>query len=167
MLKKILLIMMLIAPMSIYAQKFGHVRVNEIVTAMPEFTKYQTEMQAIAKQFQDEAKIMQDEYNKKATELQQEAEKLPKNILERRQKDLQDMIQKYQQFEQEAQQSLQKSEQEKLEPIYKKLQDAIKAVGNEGGYTFIVEETAEQIVPFMGSSVIDVTTAVKTKLGIK
>ena len=62
---------------------------------------------------------------------------------------------------------MQKSEQEKLEPIYKKLQDAIKAVGNEGGYTFIVEETAEQIIPFMGSSVIDVTTAVKTKLGIK
>ena len=35
MLKKSALILLLIAPMSVFAQKFGHIKTQEILTAMP------------------------------------------------------------------------------------------------------------------------------------
>ena len=43
MLKKIALLLLLIAPMSVFAQKFGHVKFAEILTVMPEYTKAQTD----------------------------------------------------------------------------------------------------------------------------
>ena len=135
MLKKIALLLLLIAPMSVFAQKFGHVKFAEILTVMPECTKAQTDIQAQQKQYEDEMKRASDELTKKFTEYQQEQANLPKNIQERRQKELQELQEKGMQFQQDAQQQLQKSYADMMEPIYKKIEDAIKAVGQEGGYT--------------------------------
>ena len=72
MLKKIALLLLLIAPMSVFAQKFGHVKFAEILTVMPEYTKAQTDIQAQQKQYEDEMKRASDELTKKFTEYQQE-----------------------------------------------------------------------------------------------
>ena len=109
MLKKIALLLLLIAPMSVFAQKFGHVKFAEILTVMPEYTKAQTDIQAQQKQYEDEMKRASDELTKKFTEYQQEQANLPKNIQERRQKELQELQEKGMQFQQDAQQQLQKS----------------------------------------------------------
>ena len=137
MLKKIALLLLLIAPMSVFAQKFGHVKFAEILTVMPEYTKAQTDIQAQQKQYEDEMKRASDELTKKFTEYQQEQANLPKNIQERRQKELQELNEKGMQFQADAQQQLQKAYAEMMEPIYKKIDDAIKAVGQEGGYVYI------------------------------
>ena len=50
MFKKIALILLLIAPMSLFAQKFGHIKSQEILTAMPEYTKAQTDIQTMQQQ---------------------------------------------------------------------------------------------------------------------
>ena len=109
MLKKILLLFLLVAPLNVFAQKFGHIRSMEIVSLMPEFTKAQTDIEAMRKQYEDEMKRTQDELQKKYTEYQQEQANLPKNIQERRQKELQDLNEKGIQFRDDAQQNLQKS----------------------------------------------------------
>ena len=167
MLKKIALLLMLILPMSVFAQKFGHIRTQEILTIMPEYTKAQTDIQTMQKQYEDEMKRLQDEVNKKFTAYQQEQANLPKNILERRQKDLQDLHEKGQQMAQDSQMQLQQSWMQMLEPIAKKIDDAIKAVGQEGGYVYIFDLNATQI-PFVNETLsTDVTGAVKAKLGIK
>ena len=69
--------------MSVFAQKFGHVKFAEILTVMPEYTKAQTDIQAQQKQYEDEMKRASDELTKKFTEYQQEQANLPKNIQER------------------------------------------------------------------------------------
>ena len=92
---------------------------------------------------------------------------MPKNILERRQKDLQDLHERGQQAAQDSQQQLQQSWMQMLEPIAKKIDDAIKAVGQEGGYVYIFDLNSTQI-PFVNETLsTDVTSAVKAKLGIK
>lgn len=54
-----------------------------------------------------------------------------------------------------------------LEPIAKKIDDAIKAVGQDGGYVYIFDLNATQI-PFVNETLsTDVTSAVKAKLGIQ
>ena len=167
MLKKIALLLLLIAPMSVFAQKFGHVKFAEILTVMPEYTKAQTDIQAQQKQYEDEMKRASDELTKKFTEYQQEQANLPKNIQERRQKELQELNEKGMQFQADDQQQLQKAYAEMMEPIYKKIDDAIKAVGQEGGYVYIFDLNRTDI-PFVNESLsTDVTPAVKGKLGLK
>ena len=94
MLKKIALILLLIAPMTVFAQKFGHIKTQAIITTMPEYTKAQTDIQTMQKQYEDEIRRASDELQKKFTEYQQEQANLPKNIQERRQKELQELNEK-------------------------------------------------------------------------
>ena len=166
MFKKIALILLLIAPMSLFAQKFGHIKSQEILTAMPEYTKAQTDIQTMQKQYEDEMKRLQDEINKKFAAYQQAQANLPKNIQDRRQKELQELNERGMQMGQDAQQQLQQSWLQMLEPIAKKIDDAIKAVGQEGGYIYIFDLNATQI-PFINEAhSTDVTAAVKAKLGL-
>ena len=167
MLKKIALLLLLIAPMSVFAQKFGHIKSADVLTVMPEFTKAQTDIQAMQKQYEDEMKRATDELTKKYTEYQQEQANLPKNIQERRQKELQELQEKGMQFQQDAQQQLQKSYADMMEPIYKKIEDAIKAVGQEGGYTYNFDLNRTEIPYVNEAQSTDVTAAVKAKEGIK
>ena len=166
MLKKIALFLMLILPMSVFAQKFGHIKTQEILTVMPEYTKAQTDINTMQKQYEDEMKRLTDEIQKKFAAYQQEQANLPKNIQERRQKELQELSERGMQLQQDAQQQLQQSWLQMLEPIAKKIDDAIKSVGQEGGYVYIFDLNATQI-PFVNETLsTDVTGAVKAKLGL-
>ena len=137
MLKKIALLLMLILPISAFAQKFGHIKTQEILTVMPEYTKAQTDIQTMQQQYDDEMKRLGEELNERGMQMQQD-----------------------------AQQQLQQSWMQMLEPIAKKIDDAIKAVGQEGGYVYIFDLNATQI-PFVNETLsTDVTGAVKAKLGL-
>lgn len=171
MLKKIALVMLLALPMGVFAQnlKFGHINAQEIVTAMPEFTKAQNDIQALEKQLTAELQRTQEEFNKKYQEFQQAVAKdsLPPNIAERRQKELEDMMQRQDQFRQEAAQQMQKAQTDAMAPIYKKLDDAIKAVGAAEGVVYIFD-LARTPIPYVNEAQsINLTNKVKTHLGIK
>ena len=167
MFKKIALILLLIAPMSLFAQKFGHIKSQEILTAMPEYTKAQTDIQTMQQQYENEMKVAQEDFQKTFTAFQQEQANLPKNILERRQNELQQLNERAMQMAQDAQRELEKSWMEMLQPIAKKIDDAIKAVGQEGGYVYIFDLSSTQI-PYVSETLsTDVTSIVKSKLGIK
>ena len=145
MLKKIALILLLIAPMSVFAQKFGHIKSQEILNIMPDYTKAQNEIKAEEKQYMDEIQRASDELNKKYAAFQEEQANLPQNIKDRRMKELQELNEKGMQFQQDAQQQLNQSWMQKLEPIAKKIDDAIKAVGQEGGYVYIFDLNSTNI----------------------
>jgi len=168
MLKKIALVLMLALPMGVFAQnlKFGHINAQEIVSAMPEFAKAQSD---IDKQLTSELQRTQEEFNKKYQEFQQAIAKdsLPANIAERRQKELQDMMQRQEQFQQEAQQQMQKAQADAMAPIYKKLDDAIKAVGAAEGVIYIFDLARTPVAYVNESQSINLTPKVKTQLGIK
>lgn len=167
MLKKIALILLLIAPMSVFAQKFGHIRAQEILEAMPEYTKAQTDIETMRKQYEADMKRYEEEFTKKFSEFQQEQANLPKNILERRQNELQELNNRAQQAAQDSQMQLQQSWMQMLQPIGKKIDDAIKSVGQEGGYVYIFDLSSTQI-PYVSETLsTDVTSAVKAKLGIQ
>ena len=167
MLKKIALLVVLFAlPLGAMAQKFAHMSSQEVIIAMPEYTKAQADLEAMSKQYQEEMQRSQAEFNKKVQEFQQQADSLPKNIAERRQKELQDMAQRQEEFQQEAYQNMQKANQDALVPIYKKLDEAIQAVGKAEGVIYIFD-LARTPIPYVSSESVDVTAKVKTQLGIK
>lgn len=166
MLKKILLVAMLVLPLGAVAQtKFGHMNSQEVIVVMPEFTKAQSELEALSKQYQEEMDRTREEFNRKYQEFLAQVDSLPKNIAERRQKELADMDQRQQQFQQEAYQSLQKAQQDAFAPIQQKLNEAIQAVGSAEGVIYIFD-VANTAIPYIGSQSIDLTNKVKAQLGI-
>ena len=166
MFKKIVLMLMLIAPMSVFAQKFGHIKRQEIVNVMPEYTKAQTDIKTMEKQYQDEIQRAIDDLNKKYAAFQEEQANLPQNIKDRRMKELQELNEKGMQYQQDAQQQLSQAWMEMLQPIIKKVDDAIKTVGQEGGYVYIFDLDSTDI-PFVNETMsTDVSAAVKSKLGL-
>ena len=146
--------------------KFGHVNTQEIIQAMPEYEKAKSEIDALTAQYDADLKSMQDELQKKAEAFDKEQATLPENIKQRRNQELQDMYQKIQQSYQDNQMALQKASQDKMQAITTKVLDAIKSVGQTGGYVYIMGINGG--VPYISTTLsTDVTAQVKTKLGLK
>ena len=49
--KKLFLMLLMCAPMAVFAQKFGHVNAQEIIQVMPEYLKAKTEIDALQQQY--------------------------------------------------------------------------------------------------------------------
>ena len=164
--KKFLIVIMLLAPMSLLAQKFGYVNSTEIVQVMPEFAKAQKKIQDLEKMYTDDFNALRTELEKKGTEFEKlQKDSVPENILKRRYEELLQMEQRLQQYGQEVRTNLAKAEQEEMMNIQTKLRDALDAVGRDGGYTCIFDLNGG--MPYVSKTLCeDVTMKVRTKLGI-
>lgn len=164
--KKLLIIVMLLAPMSLLAQKFGYVNATEIVQVMPEFSKAQKKVQDLEKMYTDEFNALRTELEKKGTEFEKlQKDSVPENILKRRYEELLQMEQRLQQFGQEVQANLAKAEQEEMLAIQSKLREALDAVGRDGAYVCIFDLAGG--MPYVSKTLCeDVTMKVRAKLGI-
>ena len=146
--------------------KFGHVNTQEIIQAMPEFNTARTEIEQLTNQYEADLKQMQEELQKKGEAFDKEQASLPENIKQRRQQELQDLYTRIQQTYQDNQQALAQAQQEKMQVIQTKVLDAIKSVGQDGGYVYIMEMGAG--IPYISTTLsTDVTAQVKAKLGLK
>ena len=164
--KKLIAILFLMAPLAIFAQKFGHLNSADIIQAMPEYKKAQTEIQELEKQATNELQLMESELAKKSEAYEKEKATLPANIQQRRETELQELYGRMQQYYQQSQQDLQQASQEKMAALTEKITKAIKEVGVAGGYVYIFDLASG--IPYISETLsTDVTAAVKSKLGIK
>lgn len=155
--------LMLFAPLSIFAQKFGHLNAQQVMSDMPEFVKASAEIQGTAKQYENDLKAMQDELTRKSDEYNKAKSTMPETKQKETEQSLQDMYTKIQQTYQDNQQALQKAQQEKMTPITTKLVNAIKAVGKTGGYVYIMDVSSG--IPYISDTLSkDVTAEVKAEL---
>ena len=132
--KKLIILALIMLPMSAFAQKFAHVNSAVIINAMPEYTKARTDLEALAKQYEDELKRIQDEFRTKLEDYQKNGETLPETMKQRRQQELQDLDTRMTQYRQTAEEDLSKQESTKLAEISEKVGKAIKEIGSAGGY---------------------------------
>ena len=161
--KKILLMMLMFAPIATFAQKFGHINAQEVMTQMPEFIKARGEMEAKAKQFENDLEAMQDELQRKSQEYDKNKSTMNATKQQETETELNTLYQKYQQALQDNQQTLSKEQQEKMQPITTKLVNAIKAVGKAGGYVYIMDVSSG--IPYISDTLSkDVTAEVKAQL---
>ena len=159
--KKLVLMLMLLAPMTMMAQKFGKVNLQTIMQALPDVAKANGELEALQKQKDNELKAMQEEFQRKADEYQKGASTMNATAKQQKETELQGLQQKIQQAYQDGQQELQKKNNELMQPIVTKVRTAIDAVGKAGNYTYIFDEGA---AIYTGSNVVDVTKEVQSKI---
>ena len=162
--KKIIIAMLLMLPMAISAQKFGHINTQELFAMMPEVNQVRLKMDTINNQYENQLASMNEEFQKKMQDYQAQESTMADAVKQIRQQELQEMQQRIQLFYQTAEQDIQKKQQELLTPVHEKLTKAIKAVGEREGYTYIFDSAA---MVHIGADATDATPAVKKELGIK
>ena len=161
--KKLILMLMLFAPIATFAQKFGHVNAQAVMESLPEFSKARAEVEGQAKVYDNQLKEMQTEIQKKAEEYDKTQATMNDTKRKETEATLQDLYQKFQQAQQDNAQAIQKLQNEKLQPIVTKLQNAIKNVGKAGGYVYIMDLSSG--IPYISDTLSkDVTADVKAEL---
>ena len=163
--KKLIIFLLMMLPLGVFAQesKIAIVNTQEVIQAMPEFATMQKQMADMEAKYKNEMQVMQDEYNKKYSDFVAQQDSLTENIKMRRMQELQDMEQRTQNFIQISQQDFQKKQGELFTPIQQKLHEAIQKVGEEKGYTYIIDPAA---LLYTGTNAVDATPFVRTKLGL-
>ena len=163
--KKILILILMMAPLSLFAQKFGYVNSVEIAQVMPEYTKAINELKTLEKQYSDELKHIATEFEKKRNELEQVKDSLPESILQRRAVELEEIYARMEQYRQTSAQSFEQARETKFAAINEKLQKAIQDVGREGTYICVFDLASG--IPYISETLCDNLDAkVKAKLGI-
>lgn len=165
MVKKLFLFLLLAAPLSIVAQdKLAYINAEEVFFKMPEMKDVETKLAAKRETILTTQKSLEDEYQKKVEEFQKTpTETLSESVLMTRQKDLEDMQQRYQVFMQQSAQEFEREQQQLIAPLRDKFAKIVKEVGDENGYTYILNSGA---LIHIGSNAVDASPKVKAKLGI-
>ena len=160
--------MMLCATLNLNAQeyKFGHLNSGNLLASMPEAKAADEQLAALQKRLVSKGDTMVAEFRKAYDSYLKESSE---GILNPKQsKDREDGLHKMQEnlqtYEQQIQQEILKKRQELLGPMLKKVDEAVDAVGKEGKYHMIFDESGGAILYTLPSQ--DVTELVKKKLDL-
>lgn len=164
MLKKLFLLLLIAAPVSLVAQeKIAYMSYQEILLKMPELKDIESKLATKRESIQTNESAIKNEFNKKVEEYQNLPEDASVSVRGDLEKQIQQIQERYENFIQTSQAELQKEQETLVAPLHDKLQRTIKTVGDEHGYTYIIDRSA---LLYVGSSAIDVSKQIKAKLGI-
>ena len=168
--KVILVAVMVLMGLSGYAQtettglKFGYLSIDSVLLSMPEYAQMQQDMATMRQQYEAEMKRVEDDFNKKYEEFLDGQKNFPKTILQKRQSELQEMLDKNIAFKKEGLQMLNDTEKTQKDVILMMIDMAVKTIGMQRGYAFILNTDANAtpwLNPALGE---DITAAVKEML---
>jgi outer membrane protein len=162
--KKIILAMLLALPMTMFAQKIGHVNFETVIQGMPEYAAAQTEFQNLQKQLSEEMQRKQTEFQTKNEAYEKEKATLSETLRTYREQELQKAYEELSQFAQTCEQELQKVQQTKMGELQDKVLKAVQEIGAAGGFAYILPANG---IAYIGASAIDITDQVKAKVGAK
>jgi len=160
-----LLVMMALMMVGTHSQaqaKIGYISLQELIVAMPEYKKANTDMAEHQKALQQQANDYQTEFQRKDSLYSADSTKWTPAMREVKRKELNEIYVKIVNFNQQAQQSIQQKEQELLAPIQQKAVQTTQAVAKENGYAYILSK--EQLIAFPAAD--DVLPLVAKKLGL-
>lgn len=164
--KKLIFILMLFLPLTAMAQKFGYMNYDAVLKAMPEYTQAQEQLDILKAKYKAEAERTDQEFNRKYSEFLDGQRDFPKNIMLKRQKELQDLLQNGVKFREECDKLVKQAEEELMTPVTSKLNVALGQVGDQMALEYIINTEGKDFL-YIGPNGIDITSAVKAKLGIQ
>jgi len=162
--KKIIIMLMLLAPMATFAQKFGHVDTDAIVQSLPDYSRAKGEIEAVAKQYENELQASQEEFQRQADDYEKKKSSMNATQQQETEQKLQEMYAKIQQQAQQSQQEFQKAQQEKMQPILNKVRTAIETVAKSGGYVYVMDISAGTVLYINDTISKDITAEVKAQI---
>ena len=110
--KLLVIVMLMMAPVCMFGQKFGHINSSDLIPLMPDYTQAETEMQTIQSEYEEELKYLRTEYEKKIQDYESQEATLPENIKTRRQQEIMELQDKLTSYYQECQVNLERKQAE-------------------------------------------------------
>ena len=162
--KKLFLMLMLCAPMTLFAQKFGHLDSQALLQSLPEAIAIQSKLEAKGKEYQKQIEDMQAELQRQAEAYDKSKSTMNATKQAETEKNLQDMYSKIQQTAQDNQKAFNEEQQKQLGPVLEKVRNAIAAVAKAGNYVYIMEKAAGQPLYINEALSKDITAEVKAQL---
>ena len=131
------------------AQKTGYIRVDEVVSLMPETSKVQSVLESYQKD------SLQPRFNYTLSEFQRkdsivngkDSLKTPAAARAKMREEMQQDMYELQNWQQISQQLIQQKENQLLEPIYAKAITAIQQVAKDNGYAYVYTKDALLVAP--------------------
>ncbi|MCD6346511.1 MAG: OmpH family outer membrane protein [Bacteroidales bacterium] len=147
-------------------QKIGYINSNELLSLMPERDSAAKLIDAKSQDFQRQNEELNVEYNQQYEDYLLKRDSLSDLIRQTKEAALIDAQNRIKTFASAADQELQKMQQDLFQPIIKKAQDAIKAVAEEQGFTYVLD-TGTGAVLYFPEGALNLLESVKKKLGIE
>ncbi len=146
-------------------QHFGYMSYNELLQSMPDYAEAMVKLENLKKTYDNELERAEADFSRKYYEFVEGQRSFPDNIMLKRQKELQQLMEESMQFKDEAKRLLNQAEEELMYPLHKRLKDALREVGLEHNYAYILN-TDNNAYPFVNTTgeAEDCTELVKAKL---
>ncbi|MCB9315572.1 MAG: OmpH family outer membrane protein [Lewinellaceae bacterium] len=139
---------------------------GNLLDELPETAKAEATLRVFADSLNQKDSVLTMAFQEAYLQLKKEYDEggLTQVQVQERQLALEKQRQDIQKYEEEAQALLDTKRQELLAPILKRIDDAIKAVAKDNGLLMIFDVSSGSML--FAAETIDVTSLVKTKLGI-
>jgi outer membrane protein len=148
--------------------KFGHINSDELIQALPEFDSANVSLENFRKELINALELMTVELNNKSDAYNKESKNLSELVRQNKEQELVDMNRRIQEFQTNAQQQLQEKQAALFQPIMAKVDKAIKDVGKENGFIYILTVgQGSSLVYFDETKSTNVMVLAKAKLGVK
>ncbi len=165
--KLTIVLLVVVVSTSVFGQKtvkIGHINSNELLSAMPERTKIQKDLETYATDLRTTLETMRKEYEVKIKDFQGKQDVMTEVIKNSKIKEITDLEKRITDFQQTAEADLQKKEEELLQPVIDKAKEAINTVAKEGAYTYVLDSSVGVVLYSVEGD--DILPAVKKKLGL-
>lgn len=128
--------------------KFGFLSYEQALKSMPDYAVTLSQIAKLKDKYDEEAKRVETDFNAKYEDFLDTQADMPKSILEKRQSELQELLNKNIEFKAESRRLLAQAEKDAFAPLHEKLQRALKVIGEQDGYAFIIN-TDNNACPFI------------------
>lgn len=153
-------------PSTIYAQKYGHVNLGNLLTQLPEIDASSTDLEAYRNKLTEEFQQKINLWEKKVQSLQNTMQSLPPKEAKEKEAELLKEQEEIYVEEQQLNQLVLERRNQIMAPIIAKAQAAIVELGKEKGYTMIFDTSITNVLLFVKDA-DDLTTEILAKLGVK
>jgi outer membrane protein len=143
--------------------KIGYISLQELIPAMPEYKKAETELADYGKALNELLVQYRNEYDTKDSIFKADSAKWSKAVRDVKRQELNDLAMKVYTFQQDASKKLQQKENDLITPIQQKAVTTTQAVAKEYGYTYVLSK--ETLIAFPTAD--DMLPLVAKKLGLK
>jgi len=144
-------------------QKIGHIDMEGLINAMPEYQAAMKEMQELQASLEKQGQELNDEAEQKQEQFIKDSSTYSAAMKEIKREELFKLIQRLNNYSNEAQEKIKQANQQKMAPIYQKALENVKAVAKESAYTYVMDSNSLLV----SSANDDLLPLVKKKLGLK
>ena len=128
--------------------KFGYLSYDEVVKMSPGYDEAQQTVASLRDAYERELERSEEVFSKQFSEYVDGQKTFPENILLKRQNELRQTMEQSLQFKREAKALLDEKEKEVMDALYVEVDRAIRTIGLERGYAFVLN-TDGHACPFI------------------